>query len=81
MKFGLKIAWAAFALAAACSFSAEPAPEPPPKVAYVASTKSIPFHLPSCIWARRILPENLQTFQTRAEAVKAGHRPCKVCKP
>jgi len=48
---------------------------------YVASAIREPFHRPECKWAQRISPENLQTFKTREEAIKAGHRPCKVCKP
>jgi methylphosphotriester-DNA--protein-cysteine methyltransferase len=51
------------------------------KVAYVASAIREPFHRPDCKWAQRISSENLQTFRTREEAIKAGHRPCKVCKP
>jgi hypothetical protein len=53
----------------------------PSAVAYVASITREPFHRPGCKWAQRISPANLQTFQTREEAIKAGHRPCKVCKP
>jgi micrococcal nuclease len=48
---------------------------------YVASSLREPFHRPSCKWAQKIAPGNLQTFKTREEAIKAGHRPCKVCKP
>ena len=50
-------------------------------VAYVASSTRNPFHRPRCKWAQRISPENLQTFKTREDAIKAGHKPCKVCKP
>jgi micrococcal nuclease len=50
-------------------------------VAYVASAIREPFHRPDCRWAQRISPANLQTFATREEAIKAGHRPCKVCRP
>ncbi len=49
--------------------------------AYVASAKRDPFHKPTCGWAGKILPENLQTFKNRQEAIDAGHRPCKICKP
>ena len=51
------------------------------KVAYVASAHAAPFHRVTCRYADRISPQNLQTFETREQAVKAGHRPCKVCKP
>ena len=49
--------------------------------AYVASVNREPFHKPTCEWARKISSANLQAFKTREEATKAGHRPCKVCKP
>ena len=49
--------------------------------AYVASAKREPFHKPDCEWAKKISPANLETFKSRDEAIKAGHRPCKVCKP
>lgn len=48
---------------------------------YVASSKGEPFHQPSCAAAARITAEHLQTYQTREEALKAGHRPCKTCQP
>jgi len=51
------------------------------KATYVASAIREPFHRPDCKWAQRISPGNLQIFTTREEAIKAGHRPCKVCKP
>ena len=51
------------------------------KVAYVASAIREPFHRPGCKWAVKISSANLQTFKTRDEAIKAGHRPCKVCRP
>jgi len=48
---------------------------------YVASTKRDPFHKLNCEWAKKISASNLETYKTRDEAIKAGHRPCKVCKP
>lgn len=51
------------------------------KVKYVASKRRAPFHYPWCPWAKKIAPYNLQTFASREEAIKAGHRPCKVCNP
>lgn len=50
-------------------------------VAYVASSTREPFHRVDCKWAQKISSANLQTFKTWDEAIKAGHRPCKVCKP
>jgi micrococcal nuclease len=51
------------------------------KAAYVASVIREPFHRPDCKWALKISSANMQTFKTREEAIKAGHRPCKVCRP
>jgi len=48
---------------------------------YVASSSSDIFHKPDCRWAKNISPENLVTFKTREQAIKAGKRPCKWCKP
>ena len=48
---------------------------------FVASWKCKPFHKPGCKAARRIRRKNLQGVRTRRAAVKAGHRPCHVCKP
>ena len=53
----------------------------PGTAAYVASAEQEPFHRPTCEWAAKIKPENLQGFATRQEALRAGHRPCKVCRP
>lgn len=51
------------------------------EILYVASKLRQPFHVPTCQWALKIAPENLQTFETRDQAIRAGHRPCKVCDP
>lgn len=48
---------------------------------FVASRERDPFHKTTCEWAGKISPSNLQEFSTRSEAISAGHRPCKVCKP
>jgi len=48
---------------------------------YVASKNSKVFHKPGCRWATRIKPENLVGYSSKDEAVKAGKRPCKQCKP
>jgi len=48
---------------------------------YVASKNSKVFHRPGCRWAERIKPENLVGYNGRAKAIKAGKRPCRVCKP
>jgi len=51
------------------------------KYKYVASKNSKIFHKPECRSAKRIKPENLVGYNSRDEAIKAGKRPCKVCKP
>ena len=48
---------------------------------YVSSKNSQVFHSPQCRSAKRIKPENLVGYSSREEAIKAGKRPCKVCKP
>lgn len=53
----------------------------PPASGYVASINGAKFHYPDCSHARRILPHNLITFATRAEAIASGRTPCGTCKP
>jgi hypothetical protein len=48
---------------------------------YVASTNSDIFHKPECRWAKNIAPENLVIYENREEAIRAGKRPCKWCRP
>lgn len=48
---------------------------------YVASDLRAPFHRVTCRWAAKIAPENAVYYETRAQALADGHRPCKVCKP
>ncbi len=79
IKLTLATLLVATSLAACSDQSAESAPQA--KVAYVASVNRAPFHRTTCMWAVRISPRNLRTFESRDQPVKAGHRPCKVCKP
>jgi len=51
------------------------------KYKYVASKNSKIFHKPGCSWAKRIKTENLVGYNSKEEAIKAGKRPCKLCKP
>ena len=51
------------------------------KYKFVASKNSKVFHKPDCRWAKRIKPENLVGYNSRDEAIEAGKRPCKFCKP
>jgi hypothetical protein len=48
---------------------------------YVASVLREPFHKSSCRWASKITQPNLTGYDSKADAVADGHRPCKVCKP
>jgi len=48
---------------------------------YVASKNSKVFHKPDCRWVKRIKPANLVGYNSRGEAIEAGKRPCKMCKP
>lgn len=48
---------------------------------YVASDLRKPFHKPSCEWAEKIDWSNLETFETREDAIADGHRPCRWCRP
>jgi len=48
---------------------------------YIASKNSNIFHKPDCRWANRIKPENLVGYNSKEEVMKAGKRPCKMCKP
>ena len=57
------------------------AEEPAEGSPFVASKSSSVFHRADCRWARNITAANRVTYATRAEAVQAGKRPCKTCKP
>ncbi|ERR1019366_1975271 len=48
---------------------------------FVGSINSNVYHYPWCSDAKKILPKNLVTFATVADACNAGYRPCEVCKP
>lgn len=48
---------------------------------YVASRNSSVFHYPGCKRAWKVLPQNRICFNTRNEALHAGYRPHKICKP
>ncbi|SFE00872.1 micrococcal nuclease [Thermoanaerobacter thermohydrosulfuricus] len=48
---------------------------------YIGNRNSKIFHRPDCQWAKKIAPQNKVIFESREEAIKAGYRPCKVCRP
>ena len=51
------------------------------KYPYIASKNSKVFHKADCSSAKRISPENIVGYNSREEAIAAGKRPCKICKP
>ncbi len=51
------------------------------KYEFIGSKSSDVFHKPDCHSASNISSENLVSYKTREEAVKAGKRPCKWCNP
>ena len=84
MKSLSKLALALFLLASGATVAIEVAhtsEREKPAYTYVASRSREPFHRITCKWAAKISEGNRQTFQTREEAIQAGHKPCKVCKP
>jgi len=47
---------------------------------FVASKRRMHFHRPDCEWADYIQGDNRLEFQSHAEAVEAGKKPCKTCR-
>lgn len=48
---------------------------------YVASKRSEVFHRSLCMSVAKIAEHNLVHYANRDEAIKAGKRPCSICKP
>ncbi len=48
---------------------------------FVASSGSHVFHRPDCKSAAKILEKNLVHYASREEAIQAGKKPCKECRP
>jgi hypothetical protein len=48
---------------------------------FVASKDASVFHRADCRWAQNISSDNRLGYMTREEAVQAGRRPCRSCKP
>ena len=63
----------------------EPIPDPEqvpiPSGSYVGSKLSNKYHKPSCVWAKKINPDNMRIFSSKSEAESADYVPCKVCLP
>ena len=55
--------------------------QPAQSARYYASKQSDKFHRPTCEWARKISSWNLTIYTTREEAIAAGLKPCRVCRP
>ncbi len=51
------------------------------KQQYAGSKNSKIFHKPDCSWVGKIKAGNLRSYASRGEAVGAGKRACKTCKP
>lgn len=52
---------------------------PPANCAFVGSKNSDKYHLPTCQWAKRILPKNMVCFKSAEDAVAKGYQPDKGC--
>jgi endonuclease/exonuclease/phosphatase family metal-dependent hydrolase/DNA/RNA endonuclease YhcR with UshA esterase domain len=66
----------------AASGAVPPAPAATaPSEGYVASVNKEVFHKAGCKSASKISAKNLVTYKTREEAIQAGKRECKECKP
>lgn len=57
------------------------APAAAPSTAFVGNKDSKTLHRADCKTAARMKEANKVAFATKAEAEKAGYKPCKVCKP
>jgi hypothetical protein len=51
----------------------------PKDCAFVGSKNSTKYHVPSCTFAKRILPKNLVCFKSAEEAQSQGRQPDKGC--
>ena len=61
---------------------AEAKPAPAPAAGgFVGNKDSKTFHKADCKTAAKMKAENRVAFASKAEAEKAGMKPCKVCKP
>lgn len=48
---------------------------------YIGNNNSGIFHYAGCRYVARMAENHKVYFDTRDEAISAGYRPCKVCKP
>lgn len=48
---------------------------------YIGNSNTGKFHYASCRYVNRMNEEHKVYFDTREDAIDAGHVPCKVCRP
>jgi micrococcal nuclease len=48
---------------------------------YLGNENLHKYHLPTCVWAKRMSPKNCILFSSKDKAEKAGYIPCGECKP
>lgn len=53
----------------------------PDALCYIGNKKSLVFHYPDCSGVANMNENNMITFTTRREALKAGYTPCSICQP
>jgi methylphosphotriester-DNA--protein-cysteine methyltransferase len=62
--------------------AAKPAPAPTPVAGgFVGNKNSKIYHTAACKEGSKMKPGNKVAFASKAEAEKAGYKPCKACKP
>ena len=64
--------------------TSSPTPTPVPSTLpfqLVGDSATHVYHLPSCSWVHLISPDHLVYFNSAAEAIAAGYRPCEHCHP
>lgn len=67
-------------LAAQAPKAEKKAPAAAPAAAFVGNKDSKVYHKADCKVAAKMKSENKESFASKAEAEKAGYKPCKVCK-
>ncbi len=53
----------------------------PFEATYIGNSNSGIFHYSDCRWVSRMSNNHKVYFDSRDEAINAGYRPCKVCRP
>ncbi len=48
---------------------------------YIANKSSKKFHSSSCVYAKKIKAENIETSKNREDLIKKNYQPCKKCNP